>query len=158
MTIAWIGVGANLGDARATVVNALGELAASPGCKLLDISGLYRSAPIDAGGDDYINAVVRIDSALPAFELLQALHAIEQEHGRERPYHNAPRTLDLDLLLYGDETADTPALRLPHPRLHQRAFVLLPLLELAPAIELPGLGPASAFLDGVANQIIARID
>jgi len=160
-TIAWIGIGANLGDARANVADAFARLQKLPGCTLMATSGLYRTAPIDSSGDDYINAVARIATTLDAEALLQALHGIEQAHGRERPYRNAPRTLDLDLLLYGDATIDTPTLTVPHPRITQRAFVLVPLLELAPAIHIPGPDgtrkPARDYLAGVADQGIAPI-
>ncbi|MFM9438101.1 2-amino-4-hydroxy-6-hydroxymethyldihydropteridine diphosphokinase [Janthinobacterium sp. CG_23.3] len=157
---AYIGIGANLGDARGNVRDALARLARLPDSALLGASSLYRTAPIDAGGDDYINAVARLDTALAADELLLALHAIESAHGRERPYRNAPRTLDLDLLLYGDERIATATLQVPHPRLGERAFVLVPLLELAPAIVVPGLGPARALADSaaVAAQAIDKLD
>jgi 2-amino-4-hydroxy-6-hydroxymethyldihydropteridine diphosphokinase len=156
--IAYIGIGANLGDARSNVEDALGRLAALPATRLLRRSSHYRSAPVDSSGDDYINAVACIDTALAAGDLLAALHAIELAHGRERPYRNAPRTLDLDILLYGDEIIDLPALHVPHPRMHERAFVLAPLLEIAPDAELPGRGPAQQFLSAVAGQAISRID
>lgn len=156
--IAWVGIGANLGDARANVADALARLAALPGTTLVRASSRYRTAPIDSSGDDYINAVACIDTSLEPHALLQALLAIELEHGRERPYRNAPRTLDLDLLLYGDEVIDTPDLTVPHPRMHERAFVLVPLLEIAPDIALPGLGPARGYRESVAAQAITRID
>ena len=108
--IAFIGIGANLGDARANVADALARLDAWPGCRLHAASSCWRTAPIDSSGDDYINAVALLDTDLGAHELLATLHAVETAHGRERPYRNAPRTLDLDLLLYGDEIIDTPAL------------------------------------------------
>ncbi|PWF54717.1 2-amino-4-hydroxy-6-hydroxymethyldihydropteridine diphosphokinase [Massilia glaciei] len=157
-TTAYIGIGANLGDARANVDDALARLAALPGGRLLRHSKHYRSAPIDSSGDDYVNAVACIETGLGAAALLAALHGIELAHGRERPYRNAPRTLDLDILLYGDEVIDTAALQVPHPRMHQRAFVLLPLLEIAPAVEIPGLGPALALAGAVAAQDITRLD
>jgi 2-amino-4-hydroxy-6-hydroxymethyldihydropteridine diphosphokinase len=156
--IAYVGIGANLGDARANVADALARLAALACCSVLRASSSYRSAPIDSSGDDYINAVACIDTTLAAPELLAALHAIEQAHGRERPYRNAPRTLDLDLLLYGDERIDTPTLTVPHPRMHQRAFVLAPLLEIAPDVAIPGQGPARAHAAAVADQAITRLD
>lgn len=156
--VAHVGIGANLGDARANVADAIARLARLPHSALQGVSSLYRTAPVDAGGDDYLNAVARIDTVLPAQALLEALHAIELAHGRERPYRNAPRTLDLDLLLYGDERIDTATLQVPHPRLHQRAFVLVPLLELSPDIAIPGLGPAQRFSAAVAGQAIARLD
>ena len=157
-TIAYIGIGANLGDARANVDDALARLAALPATTLLLRSSHYRSAPLESSGDDYVNAVACIDTQLAASDLLAALHAIELAHGRERPYRNAPRTLDLDILLYGDELIDLPALRVPHPRMHERAFVLAPLLEIAPAIEVPGRGPAHRLLSAVAGQAISKID
>ena len=155
--IAYVGIGANLGEALANVDDAFERLAALPGTKLLARSSRYRTAPIDSSGDDYINAVACIDTGMDAHALLAALHAIELAHGRERPYRNAPRTLDLDVLLYGDQVIDTPALQVPHPRMHERAFVLAPLLEIAPGVDIPGRGPASGFLAAVSGQGIARI-
>jgi 2-amino-4-hydroxy-6-hydroxymethyldihydropteridine diphosphokinase len=154
---AYIGIGANLGDARANVLDAVERLRKVPGATLEAVSSLYRTAPIDSSGDDYINAVARLSTTLPAQRLLEALFDIEQAHGRERPYFNAPRTLDLDLLLYGDERIATPSLTVPHPRMHLRAFVLMPLLELAPDVALPGLGLAAAFAPAVADQGIIRL-
>jgi 2-amino-4-hydroxy-6-hydroxymethyldihydropteridine diphosphokinase len=156
-SIAYIGIGANLGDARANVADALVRLRALPGCALLDASAMYRTAPIDSSGDDYINAVARIATTLDAEALLAALHGIELAHGRERPYRNAPRTLDLDLLLYGEEQISSPTLTVPHPRLTERAFVLVPLLELAPEISVPGKGPARDYAAGVAGQGISKL-
>ena len=153
-SVAFIGLGANLGDAPARVRQAIADCAALPGSRLLARSSLYRTAPIDAAGDDYINAVVQLATTLDPLELLDALQAIETRHGRERPYRNAPRTLDLDLLLHGAAVLDLPRLQLPHPRLHQRAFVLRPLTELAPSLVLPGLGRASDWLAAVADQRI----
>jgi len=132
---AYVGLGANLGaDLLATLNQAARSLATLPGTRLAALSSAWRSAPVDAGGPDFLNAVAALDTSLPPIELLDALQAIEQAHGRERPYRNAPRTLDLDLLLYGDLVLDTPRLTLPHPRLAERAFVLRPLLEIAPEL------------------------
>lgn len=156
--IAYIGIGANLGDASANVDDALARLAALAGCRLLARSGKYRTAPIDSSGDDYVNAVACIDTPLSALALLAALHGIELAHGRERPYRNAPRTLDLDILLYGDQVVDLPTLQIPHPRMLERAFVLVPLLEIAPEVTIPARGAASQFLPGVAGQGIKRMD
>jgi 2-amino-4-hydroxy-6-hydroxymethyldihydropteridine diphosphokinase len=156
--IAFVGIGANLGDARANVVDALALMAAQPGCRLVASSSLWRTAPVDSSGGDYINAVAQLDTSLDAHALLAALQAIELRHGRERPYRNAPRTLDLDLLLYGDETIATADLTVPHPRMHERAFVLAPLLEIAPDAVIPGLGRGAGFLPALAHQAIARID
>ena len=155
--IAYIGIGANLGDALANVGDALVRLAALPATQLVASSSRYRTAPIDSSGDDYINAVACIDTALGAHELLAALQAIELAHGRERPYRNAPRTLDLDVLLYGDQVIDTPGLQVPHPRMLERAFVLVPLLEIAPDANVPGFGRAQQFAGAVADQQIAKI-
>ena len=155
--IAYIGIGANLGDALANVDDAIVRIAALPGTRLLASSSRYRTAPIDSSGDDYINAVACIDTSLGAHELLAALQAIELAHGRERPYRNAPRTLDLDVLLYGDHIIDTPDLQVPHPRMLERAFVLAPLLEIAPEAVVPGTGPAQQFAGAVANQQVAKI-
>jgi 2-amino-4-hydroxy-6-hydroxymethyldihydropteridine diphosphokinase len=156
--IAYVGLGANLDEPQAQVLRALDELAALPQTTLLARSALYRSAPVDATGPDYVNAVARLRTQLGAAGLLRALQAIEQRHGRLRTGFNAPRTLDLDLLLYGSERHDDVQLRVPHPRLHLRAFVLRPLLELDPALALPGLGPLSACLAAVQGQALQRID
>jgi 2-amino-4-hydroxy-6-hydroxymethyldihydropteridine diphosphokinase len=157
--IAWVGIGANLGDARANVLDAIDRLARLPGARLVRTSSLYRTAPIDSSGDDYVNAVAALDTDLDAHALLQALFAIEQAHGRERPYRNAPRTLDLDLLLYGDQVIDdAPGLIVPHPRMHERAFVLAPLAEVAPGLVIPGRGPVAALLAGVGDQSITVLE
>jgi len=156
--IAYVGIGANLGDARGNVRDALARLDAYPGCRLHAASGSWRTAPVDSSGDDYINAVAAVDTGLDPHALLAALMDIEQAHGRERPYRNAPRTLDLDLLLVGDAVIDTPTLVVPHPRMHERAFVLAPLLEIAPDIVIPGRGRAADCLPGVADQAIIKLD
>ena len=152
----FVGLGANLGDARATLAAALGRLAALPQTRLVACSSLYRSAPVDAQGPDFINAVAELDTALEPQPLLLALQAIEAEHGRQRPYRNAPRTLDLDLLLYGQRVIAEPGLIVPHPRLHERAFVLQPLAELAPGLSLP-LHGALALLPPPPGQPIERL-
>lgn len=153
---AYIGIGANLGDARANVLDAVERLKRAPGCAVTAVSSLYRTAPIDSSGDDYVNAVASIDTTLDAHALLQTLHDIEQAHGRERPYRNAPRTLDLDLLLYGQEQIASPTLTVPHPRMCDRAFVLVPLLEIAPGINIPGRMPARCFESSVRDQDITK--
>lgn len=154
----FVGLGANLGDARATLEAALAALAALPGTRLLGRSSFYRTAPVDAGGPDYLNAVAELRSRLAPEALLDALQAIEQQHGRERPYRNAPRTLDLDLLLMGGRQQHSARLTLPHPRLHQRAFVLAPLAELAPGLVIEGLGLVAPLLAACADQAIERLD
>jgi 2-amino-4-hydroxy-6-hydroxymethyldihydropteridine diphosphokinase len=130
--VAYVGLGANLGDPAAALQSALAAMNALPATKLLRASRTYRSAPVDAGGPDFLNAVAELETSLPAPDLLEALRAVERAAGRERPYRNAPRTLDLDLLLYGDGRIASPWLTVPHPRMRERAFVLLPLAELAP--------------------------
>ena len=132
-TEAFIGLGANLGDARAAVAQAIGQIARLPQTRLVRQSSLYRSAPVDASGDDFVNAVVEIATGLAPLDLLHELQQLEQQAGRQRPYRNAPRTLDLDILLYGDLLLDSPELSIPHPRLWERGFVVLPLAEIAPA-------------------------
>ena len=149
---AFVALGANLGDARAAVGRAFEALAGLPGTRLMARSRLYRSAPHEAGGPDFINAVARIDTLLTAPGLLDALQALENAAGRERPYANAPRTLDLDLLLYGHARIDSPRLTVPHPRLRGRAFVLLPLADVAPDRVLP------ADLQVVQAQPIALLE
>ena len=153
---AWVGLGANLGDAIATLQQALAELAAAPGIADLAPSPFYRSAPVDAQGPVFVNAVARLRTTLDPISLLDLLQAIEQQHGRERPYRNAPRTLDMDLLLVDGVSMDTPRLTLPHPRLHQRAFVLRPLQDLDPDLSLQQ-GSFDALLAACADQAIERI-
>ena len=157
MSLAYIGLGANLGDARAALQAALDALAAMPDSDLLRCSAIYRSAPIDSSGPDYLNAVAELRTALAPLALLHQMQAIERAQGRERPYRNAPRTLDLDLLLYDDLVQADPELTLPHPRAHERAFVLCPLAELAPERVIPGHGRAADLLAAVAGQSIERL-
>jgi 2-amino-4-hydroxy-6-hydroxymethyldihydropteridine diphosphokinase len=154
---AFVGIGANLGAARDNVRRALERLGQLPGTRVTGTSSLFRTAPVDADGDDYINAVARVRTSLPAAELLQELLAIEQTFGRERSYVNAPRQLDLDVLLYGREIIRTESLTVPHPRMTERAFVLIPLLQIDPLITIPGKGPAHSFVPQVAGQLIQKI-
>ncbi len=154
---AYIGLGANLGDAHAALADALRRLAELPQTRLVVSSSVYRSAPIDSSGPDYLNAVAELATQLPAHDLLAHLQTIELAHGRERPYRNAPRTLDLDLLLYGSDLIATPELTVPHPRLHARAFVLQPLAEIAPGLLLAGRGRIEDCLRLVAGQRIDRL-
>jgi 2-amino-4-hydroxy-6-hydroxymethyldihydropteridine diphosphokinase len=130
--LACVALGANLGDAAAEVRQALRDLATLDGTRVVRASSLYRTAPYEALGPDFINAVALLDTQLSPLALLHALQRIEQAHGRERPYHNAPRTLDLDLIFHGDTQLATPELTLPHPRWQERAFVLVPLADVCP--------------------------
>ncbi len=159
MTVAYVGLGANIGEPRRQLETAMQELKklSAPGGFLA--SHLYRSAPMGyADQPDFLNAVVRLDTDLAPEALLGELQAIEARHGRERPFANAPRTLDLDLLLYGDRVASGPGLVLPHPRAHERAFVLKPLAEIAPQAAVPGRGTAAALLAACPDQDVERID
>jgi 2-amino-4-hydroxy-6-hydroxymethyldihydropteridine diphosphokinase len=158
MTIAYVALGANLGDPVATVCSAFAALAELPQTTLAAMSPLYRTAPVGITEQpEFINAAARLETELAPEALLDALLAIEQEFGRVRGERNGPRTLDLDILLYGDEVIDTPRLSLPHPRLHLRAFVLCPLADLAPTLPLPGRGTVAAWLPAVANQGAERL-
>jgi 2-amino-4-hydroxy-6-hydroxymethyldihydropteridine diphosphokinase len=158
VTIAYVGVGSNEDDPRRHVERALDELGRLPGTRLLKKSSLYRSAPVGfAAQPEFINAVAAVDTELPALELLHALQGVEARHGRRRSFRNAPRTLDLDLLLYGDMDENGDELNVPHPRMHERAFVLLPLLEIAPAARVPRLGEARALLAACTGQGIEKL-
>lgn len=149
---AFIALGANLGNARIAVLQALDALSALAETRLMARSRLYRTAPHEASGPDFINAVAGIETRLSAPALLDALQAIENAAGRERPYPNAPRTLDLDILLYGDARIDSPRLTVPHPRMQGRAFVLHPLAELSPA------HVSATALQSVGDQPIAPLE
>jgi 2-amino-4-hydroxy-6-hydroxymethyldihydropteridine diphosphokinase len=149
---AWVALGANLGERRAALGAAFAALGRLPGTRLVGHSSLWSSPPLEADGPDYLNAVALLHTSLDPFELLAALQAIELTQGRTRSYRNAPRTLDLDLLLHGHAVLDTPALTLPHPRMTARAFVLRPLAELAPDLEIPGHGTVQQCLVQVADQ------
>lgn len=149
--MACVAFGANLGDAVATVQQALRDVAGLPQTQLVKASSLYRSAPYEAQGPDFINAVALVQTQLTPLALLHALQALELKSGRERPYINAPRTLDLDVIFYGDATLATPELTLPHPRWHERAFVLQPLAEVWPE------RVSAAQLAAVQDQVIHRM-
>ena len=148
---AYVGLGANLGDPAAAVQRALSALDGIPLTRVSAVSSLYRTRPLARSGPDYVNAVAKLTTALGAPELLVHLQAIEHRAGRERPYRNAPRTLDLDLLLYGNARIDSSSLTVPHPRMTERAFVLVPLAEIAPERVSP------TQLQAVAHQDIERL-
>jgi len=149
--MACVAFGANLGDAVATVQQALRDVAGLSQTQLVKTSLLYRSAPYEAQGPDFINAVALVQTQLSPLALLHALQALELKSGRERPYINAPRTLDLDVIFYGDVALATPELTLPHPRWHERAFVLQPLAEVWPE------RVSAAQLAAVQDQVIHRL-
>jgi len=159
-TRAFIGFGANLGNPFAIMPHVLKTLANLPETQLAACSSYYRSAPqgVSAPQPDYINAVIALDTGLSPQALLDALLCIEAACGRDRATVLAPRPLDLDLLLHGETVMQSPTLTLPHPRMHQRAFVLVPLAEIAPALTIPGHGPLSPFLERVKGQRIIRIE
>ena len=168
MSIAYVALGANLptpaGDARHTLTLAFEQLARLPNTTVTARSSLYQTAPVDADGPDFINAAAALDTALDPPSLLAALLAIEHLHGRTRTATaaecaapHAARTLDLDLLMHGDAVIDTPFLTLPHPRMHQRAFVLAPLAQIASQLIIPGHGRVSECLKRLGGQRISRI-
>ena len=158
VSLAYVGLGANLGSPVDALRQAVVAIRALPDTWLVAVSSPYRTAPLQASGPDFVNAVAELRTRLEPEVLLQHLLAIEQAHGRQRPYPNAPRTLDLDLLLYGDSVLHTASLILPHPRLHQRQFVLVPLLELDPQLQVVGLGALREFSSALQDQTIERLD
>lgn len=159
MTPTFIALGSNLVDPTAQVRRGFDELAALPKTRLLAASSLYASAPVGyADQPDFVNAVAKIETGLTPGEVLEALLAIELKHGRQRSVPNGPRTLDLDLLIYNGLQLHEPGLTIPHPRMHERAFVLLPLLEIDPECEIPGKGRAKNWLGRCANQQLRKIN
>ena len=153
MTIAFIGIGSNLDEPRRQVLEAFTELDRLPHTRVVKKSSLYRTAPIGhAAQPDFINAVAQLETGLPAKRLLAELQEVERRHGRERSFPNAPRTLDLDILLFGNATLQSGVLTIPHPRMHQRAFVLKPLLEIDPQL------PFHRQLESCKDQKVERLD
>jgi 2-amino-4-hydroxy-6-hydroxymethyldihydropteridine diphosphokinase len=156
--LAFVALGANLAEPVAQVRAAGVALAELPGSHLLRLSSLYRTAPVGIRGQpDFINAVAALETVLEPQQLLDALFVVERRFGRRREFHHAPRTLDLDLLLYDECEIDSPQLSLPHPRLHLRAFVIAPLLEIEPLCRIPGRGSAAAWLPAVSQQRIEKL-
>ena len=154
---AYVGLGANLGDPEKQVRGALAALGRIPGTRLVRASSLWRSAPVGhAVQPDFVNAVAAIETDAAPRALLEQLLAIEKTFGRERSFANAPRTLDLDLLLYGDRVLSEQGLEVPHPRMHERAFVLAPLLEIAPEVDIPGKGKAATLLAAIKDQKVEK--
>jgi 2-amino-4-hydroxy-6-hydroxymethyldihydropteridine diphosphokinase len=157
VSLAYVGVGSNLDGPQRQVAQALGELDGIPGTRVVKRSSLYRSAPVGyAEQPEFVNAVAALDTTLDPEALLGELQAIETRHGRRRSFPNAPRSLDLDLLLYGEAEQRSARLTLPHPRMHERAFVLKPLVELEPGIAIPGRGRALDLLAACAGQRVEK--
>ncbi len=157
MARAFIGFGGNIGDTRQLITDAIVCLAQRCELQILVKSCFYQSAPVDAAGGDYINAVIEIETHLSPYGLLHVCQAVEQAFGRERPYMNAPRTLDLDILSFEGVSQNDTELTLPHPRIIERSFVLLPLLEIAPDFFLPNFGELKTYLPQVAHQRIEKL-
>lgn len=157
MARAFIGFGGNIGDTRQLITDAIVCLALRSELQILAKSCFYQSAPVEATGGDYINAVIEVETELSPYGLLHVCQTIEQEFGRERPYTNAPRTLDLDILSFEGVTQNETELILPHPKIIERSFVLLPLLEIAPNFFLPDLGELKTYLPQVAHQRIEKL-
>jgi 2-amino-4-hydroxy-6-hydroxymethyldihydropteridine diphosphokinase len=155
---AYVALGSNVGDPVANVRAGVEALAMMPDTRLAAVSSVYRNPPVGyVDQPDFINAVARIETALPPRALLDALLAIERRFGRVRDFPNAPRTLDLDVVLYGADTIDEPGLTIPHPRMHERAFVLVPLAEIAPDLDVPGRGPVCALVRQVDPSSLVRM-
>lgn len=157
MTIAYLGLGSNVGDSWQTLRDAVVCLAHYPNITVLRKAGMYLSSPIDTEGADFFNTVVSLETTLTAQQLHAVCMQIECQFERKRPYRYAPRTLDMDLLLFGDQTIFSPTLTVPHPRMLERAFVLVPLAEIAENIEIPGCGHIQQYLPTVAQQKVRRI-
>jgi 2-amino-4-hydroxy-6-hydroxymethyldihydropteridine diphosphokinase len=156
---AYVGLGANVDQPAEQVRTAARELAALPDTQLMAVSSLYRTAPVGyLDQPDFINAVAELETRLAPRALLDALLGIERRHGRVRDFPNAPRTLDLDLLLYGDNAVTEPGLTIPHPRMHARAFVMVPLAEIAPDAPIPGRGRVRDLLASLDTAAVLRLD
>ena len=159
MTVAYVGLGANIGEPRAQMLAAWDALGRIPQTRAIARSSLYRSAPMGYEDQpDFLNCVAKLETTLEPRALLSHLQQIERDLGRARSFQGAPRTIDLDLLLYGSEVIDTPDLAVPHPRMHERAFVLEPLVELDPGAIIPGRGSAAEYLRACGAQRIQRVE
>ncbi len=158
MTNVYIGLGGNLGDSKKFLSLAAQKIAQYPDFRNVQVSSLYKTEPIDASGPDYLNAVMKLETELGPDKILKVLLKIEQELGRERPagVHNAPRVIDCDLLLAGDNQLNSAFLTLPHPRMHERAFTLVPCLELNPKLSIPDHGLAVDLLKKLKSQRIEK--
>jgi 2-amino-4-hydroxy-6-hydroxymethyldihydropteridine diphosphokinase len=159
VTIAYVGIGSNQDRPEKQVEQALLELDRLPHSRVVSRSSLYKSAPVGfADQPDFINAVAQLETGVSADRLLSELQQIEAQHGRKRSFTDAPRSLDLDLLMFGNSELKTKDLTLPHPRMHERAFVLKPLVEISPEVSIPGIGTAKDLLKNVEHQIVEKLD
>lgn len=157
--VCFIGLGSNLGESVEQLRLALADIDQLPGTRLLSRSSLYRSAPVGfLDQPDFVNAVAKVETTLTPQAMLAALLQIEQHYGRERAFHNAPRTLDLDVLLYADQQIHEHGLTVPHPQMHLRAFVLLPLLEIQPDCIIPAIGQAAHFMQRCLDQVLEKLE
>lgn len=155
---AYIALGSNLKNPADQVRAGFEELAMLPDTLLAAISSLYTNPAVGyVNQPDFVNAVAKIQTGLAPRALLAELLAIERRFGRVREFENAPRTLDLDIVLYGSETIDEPGLTVPHPRMHERAFVIVPLAEIAPDLVVPGRGPIATLLRGVDLSSLTKL-
>lgn len=157
--LVYIGLGSNLENPLQQIKTAINDLQALSGIRVISVSSLYQSPPMGpADQPDYINAVLSLETALEPHQLLDALQSVEQLHGRVRKRHWGERTLDLDILLYGDKLVDDERLTIPHPGMHERAFVLYPLAEIAPDIEIPGIGSLQEILPSCPQGDLQQVD
>ena len=155
---AYIGLGANLDQPAVQVRAAVEALAMLPGTRLAAVSSLYSNPAVGyVDQPDFVNAVAKIETALAPRVLLDHLLEIEQRFGRTRDFQNAPRTLDLDIVVYGSQVVDEPGLTIPHPRMHERAFVLVPLAEIEPNLVVPGRGPVRGLVQGVDSGVLTKL-
>lgn len=157
--LVYIGLGSNLENPLQQIKTAINDLQSLAGVTIISVSSLYQSPPMGpADQPDYINAVLSLETSLSPHQLLDTLQSVEQLHGRERKRHWGERTLDLDILLYGEQRIDDERLKIPHPGMHERAFVLFPLAEIAPEIEIPGLGPLQQILPSCPQGDLQQVD
>lgn len=152
-----LGLGGNIGDAKQTLKDAIICLAQNPHIEVTSRSCYYKSAPINATGEDFVNNVIAITTNLDPLTLLKVCQSVEDTFGRERPFPNAPRTIDIDILTYDNLEQNHPDLTLPHPRMVERLFVLLPLLEIEPELTLPKVGPLKNLIQNLTSQRIEKI-
>ena len=155
--LAYIGLGSNLGDSNQLLGQAIAQLNGLENCAVVSQSSFWQSAPYEAQGPDFTNAAIGLSTSLAPLALLKKMQEIENQLGRKRPYPNAPRTLDLDLLWMQETNIKSAELTLPHPRLHMRAFVVLPLAQIAPDLAIDGLGKISDWVKQTRDQVVKQL-